>query len=154
MKISKPVVIGTLLLAVMATMTTGLILHAQHKPNALHVQLPESGEQYALDDHTALYASNEDLTDLLVRLDVHFKNQALKSDANSPDFKSITGMAGREAINNCVAFKYFSQQDNSPASQFTLVPERPECFSKDPGVIKQIQRLYTKYKYVYAAQTF
>ena len=153
MKISKPVVTRTLLVVAIAVLTTGVILHTQRKPNALHVQLPESGQQYKLDDQTTLYASNEDLTDMLVRLDVHFKNQALKSDANSPDFKSVTGMAGREAINNCVAFKYFSQQDNNPAAQFTLLPERPECFSKDPAVMKEVEQLYTKYKYVYAAQT-
>lgn len=155
MKISRSLVVAAL---VIAAASVGLAMRAvssaSHDLTATQVRLPESGRQRKLDEYTVLYASNEDLTDMLTRLDVHFKGQSLNSDANSPDFKAVTGSAGREGISNCVEFKYFRQQDNTLASQFTLLPERAECFSKDPTVIKEVQELCAKYKYVYAARTF
>lgn len=155
MKISKRVVVVALVI-VATTVVLAIVLTSSTRywSDVSRVQLPERGRQYQLDEHTVLYASNENLTDLLFRLDLLFKNQSLNSDASSSDFRPAKDAPGREAISNCVVFKYFSQQDNNLAAQFTLLPERPACFSKDPAVMKEVQQLYTKYQYVYAIRSF
>ena len=113
--------------------------------------LPTANVQKSLmDGNYKLYASNQNLSDLLFELDIYFKQQGFNSDGTSQDFKFDDSQSGAQKINTCVEFKYFNKGDE--VARFTLMPDDPTCFTKDPAVAGVIKELRKNYTYIYVSE--
>ena len=100
-----------------------------------------------------LYASNEDLSELLPNVDLFFKLQGLRSDRQGEMFEYPENSKSGEsaALQDCIEFKYFEWDTNK--ATVTLIPQDPSCFIDDQGIQGEIGALFDSYRYVYAVET-
>lgn len=114
-----------------------------------NIALPEASLQTVVDG-VYIYATNQDMQELLTGLDIHFKSQGLDNDKDSPIFQYTSGQKGSQKIETCTEFKYF--RNDMPVARFTLIPKDPGCLSTNPQVQAQIKKLQTRFNYVYSAR--
>ncbi len=116
-------------------------------PTEAGIELPEKNKKIQLTNGAYLYATDENLYDLLFSLDIFFKTQGLSSDSEAEVFKSGLKKGEHKQVERCVEFKYFNGSEE--ALTFTLLPQDVTCVALSDEDLASLDKYRLSFKYLY-----